>query len=50
MTYSAVDLRPLSDALGAEVAGVAMTEPPDERTYRELRAAWLQHQILLFHK
>ena len=50
MTKSVVELRPLSGALGAEVIGVAMTEPPDDATYRTLRGAWLQYQILLFRE
>ena len=50
MTKSVVELRPLSGALGAEVIGVSMTEPPDDAIYRTLRDAWLQYQILLFRE
>ena len=50
MTSSVVELRPLSCALGAEVIGVSMTEPPDDALYQMLRGAWLQYQILLFRE
>ena len=38
----------LSDALGAEVSGVDLTRPLDAAIAAELRAAWLDHLVLVF--
>jgi alpha-ketoglutarate-dependent taurine dioxygenase len=43
-----LDLRPLSDALGAEVRGVDLARTLDTATVAALRRAWLDHLILLF--
>ncbi len=43
-----LDLRPLSDALGAEVRGIDLARPLDAETVAALRRAWLDHLILLF--
>ncbi len=43
-----LDLRPLSDALGAEVRGVDLARTLDRETAGALRRAWLDHLILLF--
>ena len=43
-----IHLRPLSNALGAEVTGVDVGQPVDGETFEEIYAAWLQHNILLF--
>ena len=50
MTTTTLKFRRLSKALGAEVLGVDMSEPPDDETYEWLRSAWLEHQILLFRE
>ena len=42
------EIRPLSDALGAEVAGLDVTQPVDADTAAALRAAWREHIVLLF--
>ena len=46
----AVDLQltPLTPAIGAEVAGVDLTQPLDDVTIAALRAAWLRHLVLFF--
>lgn len=44
----ALEIRPLSDALGAEVQGVDLAAPLDDRTIAEIRRHWLDHGILLF--
>ena len=44
----ALELRPLSDAIGAEVLGVDLASPLDDRVLADIRGAWLAHNILLF--
>jgi taurine dioxygenase len=44
-----LDVRPSSPALGAEVFGLDLSRPLPERTVREIYAAWLEHQVLVFH-
>jgi taurine dioxygenase len=41
-------VEPLASALGAEVIGLDMSRPIDEETQSRLRAAWLEHLVLLF--
>jgi taurine dioxygenase len=41
-------VRPLSPVLGAEVLGVDLREELDPGTARAIRAAWLDHQVLVF--
>ena len=43
-----LDLRPLSEALGAEVRGVDLAKKQGAETVAALRQAWLDHLILLF--
>ena len=40
-------VRPLSPALGAEVTGPDLRQPPDPATLRALRAAWIEHLVLV---
>jgi taurine dioxygenase len=42
-----VNVRPLSDALGAEIGGVDVREV-DDAQFRAIHAAWLDHLVLLF--
>ena len=41
-------VKPLAGALGAEIVGLDMSKPIDDATQAEIRAAWLQHLVLLF--
>ena len=43
-----IDIRPLSDALGAEISGVDLSADIAEETFAEIRQAWLDHCLLLF--
>lgn len=43
---TAIELRPLSSALGAEVSGIDWAAPVDAETVAELRAALLHHHLL----
>ena len=45
MTFEAV---PLSDALGAEIKGVDLSQPIDDATVAAIEAAWAEHIVLLF--
>ena len=43
-----IEVRPLSDALGAEIRGVDPSGDIDHEVVAEIRQAWLDHCILLF--
>ena len=38
----------MGDAIGAEVAGVDLSRPVEEQTFKEIREAWLEHLVLRF--
>jgi taurine dioxygenase len=44
----AIKIRPLAYALGAEVTDVDASKPLSDTTVKEIRDAWLQHQVLVF--
>ena len=44
---SAVQCRPLSAALGAEIAGVDLRARLDDQTFEQILAAWHQHLVIL---
>jgi taurine dioxygenase len=46
--YRRISVRRFSPALGAEVRGVVLADGLDEETYREVRRAFLEHQVLFF--
>ncbi len=43
-----IQVKRLSYALGAEVTGVDVSKPLSEATIGAIRAAWLEHQVLVF--
>ena len=43
-----IKLRPLSDALGAEVIGINVADNHSDETIAEIREGWLRYKILLF--
>ncbi len=45
----AIDPRPLSLRLGAEIGGVDLTRDLDDTVFREIHAAFLEHKVLLFN-
>ena len=45
-----VQVRPLSAALGAEVTGIDAAQRLDDETFAQIRAAWLDHLVLLFRR
>src|SRR6202022_2507591 len=44
---SALQCRPLSAALGAEIVGVDLRRPLDDQTFEQVLAAWHQHLVVL---
>jgi taurine dioxygenase len=43
-----MEIIPLSDALGAEIRGVDLSQPLDDATASAIEAAWHEHIVLLF--
>jgi hypothetical protein len=48
MSYRAFDVRRIAGALGAELAGVDLSEPLDDSVIAEIRRALLDHQVIFF--
>ena len=48
MDYRRIETRPLTPTIGAEIHGVDLSQPLDEATREEIRAAFLQHQVIFF--
>ncbi len=42
------DVHPLTGAIAAEIRGVDLSQPLDGATVAAIRAAWLEHQVVLF--
>ncbi|MEI7932330.1 MAG: TauD/TfdA family dioxygenase [Alphaproteobacteria bacterium] len=47
-TKSRLNIRRLAGALGAEITGVDLSEPLGGETIAEIRAAFVQHQVIFF--
>jgi alpha-ketoglutarate-dependent taurine dioxygenase len=43
-----LEIRPLSEALGAEIIGIDLTTPIDEATFAEIHQAFLKSLVILF--
>ena len=43
-----MEIIPLSDAIGAEVRGIDLSQRPDEATIAAIKDAWHEHIVLLF--
>ena len=41
-------IKPLSDAIGAEIIGVDLSLPQDPDTMKTINQAWLDYQVILF--
>jgi taurine dioxygenase len=48
MTNGRLEIRPIAGALGAEIAGVDLSEELDNGTIAAIRAAWLDHLVIFF--
>ena len=47
-SYQEIDVRPLTTALGAEIAGVDLSQPLDNAVADEVHRAFLDHQVIFF--
>jgi taurine dioxygenase len=47
-TYGDLDVRPISGALGAEIGNVDVSSDLDDATIADIRAAFLDHHVLVF--
>ncbi len=43
-----IDVRPLSDACGAEILGVDLRKPLDPQTLKAIEEAWYEHLVIIF--
>lgn len=43
-----IKIQPSGEACGASVTGVDLSQPLNDRTVAEIRAAWLEHHVLAF--
>ena len=50
MREQGLEIRPYSSAIGAEVLGVDLSRPLDERTFGEIRRAFVDYQVLFFRE
>jgi taurine dioxygenase len=48
MRNTKIEVRPLSPAIGAEIAGVDLSKPLDDGTYETLHSALLEHLVIFF--
>ena len=50
MGTNALDIRPLSGALGAEILGIDLAHDLGDDTVEAIRAAWLEHLVIFFRE
>ena len=48
MTHKTIKTHPISDALGAEIDGVDLSQALDDSVIAEIRQAWLEYQVVFF--
>ena len=48
MTKSAIEIRPIAGAIGAEIYGADLSKEPDDETVNAIRHAWLTHCVIFF--
>lgn len=47
-TYETIDVSPLNPVLGAEIAGVNLSQPLSNTQLAEVRQAFIEHSVLIF--
>jgi taurine dioxygenase len=50
MIPNSFEIRPIAGALGAEIAGIDLTEKLDSETISAIRRAWLDHLVIFFRE
>ncbi len=50
MDYQSIEVKPLAGALGAELGGVDLAEPLENRTAAEIHRAFLDHHVIVFRE
>jgi taurine dioxygenase len=48
MTYTHIDVRPISGAMGAEILGVDLSADLSDDVVSEIRQAWLENLVVFF--
>ena len=48
MSSLSLQIKPLSGTLGAEIAGINLTDPISEELFEEIRSAFYQYQVICF--
>jgi taurine dioxygenase len=48
MAKTAIEVRPIAGAIGAEIFGVDLGKEPDQDSIAAIRRAWLQHCVIFF--
>jgi taurine dioxygenase len=48
MAYQAIQVEKLTPHIGAEIGGVDLSRPLDERTFKEIHDALIEHQVIFF--
>jgi taurine dioxygenase len=49
-TSTSLEVRPISGVLGAEIDGLHLSEPLDDATVAKIRAAFIEHHVLVFRE
>lgn len=48
MANTAIEVRPIAGAIGAEIAGIDLSNDVDDETIAAIRRAWLDHCVIFF--
>ena len=48
MAYQSIQIEKLTPHIGGEIHGVDLSQPLDERTFKEIHDALIEHQVIFF--